>query len=166
MQGLLQIQGPFSGICSPPRGKRWKHSPVATVTQQGPRVSLGEVASFALCKPGGMGRVVWQVQIRKVVQCRWQLFGLVTAQTFLKGLSKSWRSLELPSCERQVLFWAACCLLRMSSVFYTHPYPHPLAPPYPRGYQSPVIDHGSYSKKESQGKLDFIQCPPSAHVQD
>lgn len=71
-------------------------------------VSLGEVASFALCKLRGMGWVFWQVEIRKVVQCCWQLLGLVTAQTFLKGLSKSWRTLELPSRERQVVVWAAC----------------------------------------------------------
>jgi len=56
-------------------------------------VPLREVASFAFCKPGGMGWIFWQMEIRKVMQCCWQLLGLVTAQTFLKGLSKSWRTL-------------------------------------------------------------------------
>lgn len=132
MQDLLQLQGGFCGFCVPPRGNGWKHIPVAVATQQtlaawaSSGISWQEVASSALCKPRGTGWGFWQVEMRKVMQCHQQLFSLLMAQTFLKGLSRSWRSSKLPSCGRWVVIWAVCLPLRMSCVFLhtptsTHP---------------------------------------------
>lgn len=73
------------------------------------------------------------------MQCHWQLFGLLMAQTFLKGLSRSWRSSELPSRGRWVVMWAVCLLLRKSlCVFaHTHLYSSHSIPQL----QEPVIDN-------------------------
>lgn len=58
-------------MCSPPRGKWWKHSPVATVTQQSPGrlVLLGcdKLPPWLSISPEH-GAVFWQVKVM-VVQC-------------------------------------------------------------------------------------------------
>lgn len=72
-------------------------------------VSWREVASFALCKPRTWAGCFWQVGITKLVQC------FVTAQTFLKGLSKSWRTFDLPSCGKAGGVWGR--LLTVEDVF-------------------------------------------------
>lgn len=142
MQDLLQLQGGFCGFCVPPRGNGWKHIPVAMATQQtlaawaSSGISWQEVACSVFCKPRCLAWGFWQVEMRKVMQCHWQLLGLLMAQTFLKGLSRSWRSSELPSCGMWVVIWALCLLLRMSCVFtHTHLYSSHLIP----WLQEPVI---------------------------
>lgn len=116
----------FCGICSPPRGKRWKHSPVAVVTPQSPgrcgqlvwfhgeklppllSVSPEHGLVFFLAGGNNEGGVVLLA-----------LLSFVTAQTFLKGLSKSWRTFDLPSCGKAGGVWG--CLLTVEDVFCVFP---------------------------------------------
>lgn len=170
----LQLQGGFCGFCVPPRGNGWKHIPVAVATQQtlaawaSSGISWQEVACSALCEPRCMGWGFWQVELGKVMQCHWQLFGLLMVQIFLKGLSRSWRSSEFPSCGRWVVIWAVCLLLRMSCVFlHTPTSTHPTLS---LGYKSQLLITETIQRRNHEGnwtlwKLDFIQCPPPACVQ-
>lgn len=113
---LLGAMGGNTSLWPWPLGKPWPSS----------GISWQEVACSAVCKPRCMGWGFCQVEMMKVMQCYRQLLGLLIAQTFLKGLSRSWRSSELPSCGRWVVIWAVCLLLSMSCVFLhtpasTHP---------------------------------------------
>lgn len=119
-------------------------------------ISWQEVACGALNRPRCMGWGFWQVEMRKMIECHWQLLGLLMAQTFLKGLSGSWRSSELPSCGRWVVIWAVCLLLRISCVFlHTPTSTHPILS---FGYKSQLLLTEAIQKRNHEGTWTFFRA--------
>lgn len=147
----------FCGICSPPRGKRWKHSPVAVVTSRSPgRCDQlvwfhGKKLPPLLSVSPEHGLLFLAGGNNEAGAVLLALLSFVTAQTFLKGLSKSWRTFDLPSCGKAGGVWG--CLLTVEDVFcvflsHSHTYTRtePFLVTRAWGLTTEVIQRGSHKE--------------------